>query len=92
MLAGCVLCLPLSWSWSRSQVPTSEGDCKQYAAFAQLQHYALDFTHAPSAAVRCSKVASGAGALPVTNVRGTIECQDCGKLRAYYSKDAWRNI
>jgi hypothetical protein len=79
------------------EVLSQEQECevgKLYASFLALYKYAPDYGHAPSAVTRVTK--RGKGNLSVDfsskNVRGIIQCQDCGKARAFYSLTAWRKL
>jgi hypothetical protein len=65
-----------------------------FALFLALHQYAPEYGHAPSAANRVKKGRKGnnSGDLSSKNVRGMIECQDCGKARAFHSSSAWRKL
>ena len=60
---------------------------KQYAPFELLCKYAPDYTHAPVLPRDVPKAKAAVSTLAV-NVRATVDCQECGKPRAVFSKGA----
>lgn len=63
---------------------------KKFAPFEVLQHFHPDHSHAPSQAKRFCAVKPSQ--FRTQQVRGMIECQECGKQRAFYCEDAYTKM